>query len=56
MVTLISVMFVVALLFALGYFAYAMAYETGLAVYNRLPRRSREGITRALTGSHIHML
>ncbi len=56
MVTFISVVFVIALLFVLGYFVYAMAYETGLAIYNRLPRRGRQEIVRRFAGSHVTIL
>jgi len=41
MVNFISILFSLMLLFALVYFAYAVLFETGLAVYRRLPHRSR---------------
>ncbi len=56
MVTFISVVFVIALLFVLGYFVYAVAYEAGLAAYRRLPRSSRQEIARRFAGSQVTIL
>ncbi len=56
MVNFIATLFSLMLLFTLTYFAFVIVFEAGLAIYRRLPRRSRNEIDRALHGSYVQML
>jgi hypothetical protein len=48
--TIISAVVCIGLLVVLAYFAYACAFEIGLAIYRRLPKATQIAIDRLVTG------